>query len=647
VKKAGFILFFLLSFTLCFPQQRAIDSLDTKLRNSTSDSERASLYYKLGLFHFQDQQGAHYFHKGLALAKKLHNDTLAIRGMSNLNTYYDVMGRGDSCYFYIMQKMQLAKKNNLHRDIGTSYQELGYNFAMHYKNFNYYNKYIDSAIVELQKTSDTARLVYAMCRKLEGLISIGAPLEKVRHAMSDIDHLVKNKQENTSYLTFKVLYLLYNHEPDSAILLSSRLLKIYEMREDWRKLSFQFSKTADIYLQKNDLKNALSYSQKALDISETHHLTTEETYNLEQLLLIYQKSQDYKRALEISGKLQRNKDSSQQFTIQNMIRNYDEQIKNEKNKQDAELLKKQNELNEVKNTRQRMVIMFGVFVLAIVVFVCIFIFVRLRHSRLQNQIIENQRALVEEKNKAITDSIQYALRIQHSILPGPKVIEQHLKNSFIVYKPKDIVAGDFYWIEPVGDWLLFAACDCTGHGVPGALVSVMCHNALNRSVKEFGLVQPGVILDKTAEIIIDHFSKSEETIHDGMDISLCAYNMKTRVLEWAGANSPLWIVNQHACTELKADKLPIGLNDLNKKFTTHSLTLEGHETLYLFTDGFSDQFGGAGRGKKLTRRRFKELVLSIQDMPIKQQGPFLSEFITNYRSGLEQIDDILVIGVKF
>ena len=118
-----------------------------------------------------------------------------------------------------------------------------------------------------------------------------------------------------------------------------------------------------------------------------------------------------------------------------------------------------------------------------------------------------------------------------------KIVKQYLENSFILYKPKDIVAGDFYWMESVGDLVLFAACDCTGHGVPGAMVSVVCHNALNRAVREFSLTQPAAILDKTAEIVVENFSKSEEEIKDGMDISLCAYNSKTKTIQWAGANT--------------------------------------------------------------------------------------------------------------
>ena len=201
-------------------------------------------------------------------------------------------------------------------------------------------------------------------------------------------------------------------------------------------------------------------------------------------------------------------------------------------------------------------------------------------------------------------------------------------------------------METVNDLVLFAACDCTGHGVPGAMVSVVCHNALNRAVREFGLTQPAAILDKTAEIVIENFSKSEEDIKDGMDISLCTYNTKTKKLEWAGANNPLWLLQNGELIETKADKQPIGMNEDHKPFTNHTFTLNNGDCIYLFTDGFADQFGGEKGGKKLTRKHFKELILSVQDKSLREQGVALDKFIVDYGKEIEQTDDILVMGVK-
>src|ERR1035437_8988719 len=185
------------------------------------------------------------------------------------------------------------------------------------------------------------------------------------------------------------------------------------------------------------------------------------------------------------------------------------------------------------------------FIIAGVVLMVIF-FQRLRRANekiiKQKLEIEYQKKLVEEKNKEITDSINYALRIQTAILPPARIVQEYLLNSFILYKPKDIVSGDFYWMETNDNTIYFAACDCTGHGVPGALVSMVCHNALNRAVREFRISQPSDILNKVNELVIDNFVKGESQLRDGMDISLCAYNSKNKMLQWAGANNPLWLI---------------------------------------------------------------------------------------------------------
>lgn len=262
----------------------------------------------------------------------------------------------------------------------------------------------------------------------------------------------------------------------------------------------------------------------------------------------------------------------------------------------------------------------------------------------QKKTVEEQKEIVEQKNQEIIDSINYALRIQTAILPSKKTIQSVLPDSFFLYKPKDIVAGDFYWMEEIGDLVLFAACDCTGHGVPGAMVSVVCHTALNKAVIESGITKPSLILDKTSELVYDCFSKNEMEIQDGMDISLCAFNKKTNTLEWAGAYNPIWLLKNKEITETKANKQSIGGSRTINTFTNHSFQLEKGDTIYIFTDGFADQFGGEGE-KKLTRKGFREVLLSLKDEPIAEQGELLDNFITSYRKETEQTDDILVIGV--
>jgi ligand-binding sensor domain-containing protein/serine phosphatase RsbU (regulator of sigma subunit) len=288
----------------------------------------------------------------------------------------------------------------------------------------------------------------------------------------------------------------------------------------------------------------------------------------------------------------------------------------------------------------------------------VFSFVRWRTAKLQQRqreletevanatkhIIEQKEA-VEEAHKEIKDSINYAKRIQSAILPAQKLVKQYLPQSFVLYKPKDVVAGDFYWMEHKDGKVLFAAADCTGHGVPGAMVSVVCNNGLNRSVHEHGLTDPAQILNKTREIVIKEFEKSEEDVKDGMDIALCL--LQGSSLSYAGANNPLWIIRKDAeeIEVIKADKQPIGRYREAKPFTSHQVELNSGDTIYIFSDGFPDQFGGE-KGKKFKASNFKRLLLSIKDESIDKQQELIGEAFEEWKGSLEQVDDVCVIGVK-
>jgi serine phosphatase RsbU (regulator of sigma subunit) len=251
-----------------------------------------------------------------------------------------------------------------------------------------------------------------------------------------------------------------------------------------------------------------------------------------------------------------------------------------------------------------------------------------------------------------------------------------------LYKPKDIVAGDFYWMwseatsrplvagestslnfsrgrdfeqsqpdmpSPLGEGkdevILIAAADCTGHGVPGALVSVVCSNALNRTVKEFKITEPGKILDKVRELVLETFEKSDGNIQDGMDISIAAINIKTKELQWSGANNPLWYIQRNELIEVPADKQPIGKYYNSKPFTTHTLQLQKGDALYLFTDGYADQFGGE-KGKKFKYKQLQQLIVDNGRVIMKEQKAILERSLEQWMGELEQVDDILVIGIR-
>lgn len=315
-------------------------------------------------------------------------------------------------------------------------------------------------------------------------------------------------------------------------------------------------------------------------------------------------------------------------------------------------LENQRALAAEKSRKQNVITGAVFFGLLMVVIFSGFILRSLNLTRRQKNIIESQKFeveqqkhLVEEKQKEIIDSITYAKRLQQAILPSEEELKTQLPDSFVLYQPKDIVAGDFYWMHVAGDNLFIAAADSTGHGVPGAMVSVVCCNALNRAVDEFKLTDPGKILDKTRMLVLETFAKSGEEIKDGMDISLLCINKSVSQITWSGANNQLWYIQNRIFTEIKANKQPIGKTDDPKPFTTHFIEMNAGDIFYLITDGYADQFGGP-KGKKFKCKTLEEKLISISRLSLQEQQEILMDVFNNWRGEQEQVDDVTIIGIK-
>jgi serine phosphatase RsbU (regulator of sigma subunit) len=263
--------------------------------------------------------------------------------------------------------------------------------------------------------------------------------------------------------------------------------------------------------------------------------------------------------------------------------------------------------------------------------------------------LEQNRDEVADKNKEITDSIKYAKRLQEAILPSNEFIKKLFNESFVLYKPKDIVSGDFYWFEDWGNKKLFAAVDCTGHGVPGAFMSIVAYNQLNQAVNESGLSKPNLILNALNKGITKALKQTAEgsNIKDGMDIALCAYDASAATLEYAGAYNSLWIIREGKLIEVKADKKPIGvfLGEELLPFRNNEIEVQQGDTIYIFTDGYADQFGGA-KGKKFKYKSLQQLLLQNQHLDLEAQKELLENTIESWRGMLEQVDDILIIGIR-
>ena len=266
----------------------------------------------------------------------------------------------------------------------------------------------------------------------------------------------------------------------------------------------------------------------------------------------------------------------------------------------------------------------------------------------QKEEIEEKTKELEILFKQVTDSIHYAKRIQEAILPPHNLVTKYLPQSFVLYKPKDIVSGDFYWIDKKNGWSYFAAVDCTGHGVPGAFMSIVGHNLLKEILtNSTSYISPSEIMDKMNAGVANtlHTNLSDKQTKDGMDMTLCAINYDTLELQFSAAFNPLYIVRNGELIQHKADKFPVGMFIGEKQsFTNNTIQLQKNDQIYIFSDGYADQFGGP-KGKKFMAGNFRDLLAGVSKQAIENQHKVLNDTIENWRGNLEQVDDILVIGV--
>jgi serine phosphatase RsbU (regulator of sigma subunit) len=271
-----------------------------------------------------------------------------------------------------------------------------------------------------------------------------------------------------------------------------------------------------------------------------------------------------------------------------------------------------------------------------------------RKIKFANTVISQQKELVEEKQKEILDSINYARRIQYALLTSDQLLRKYLPDYFVLFRPKDVVSGDFYWGTPTGDGFLYITGDCTGHGVPGAFIILLNITKLNEVVNEHRITRPDLVLNKVREEIISVLNPdgSEQQSSDGMDAILCSIDPGKMLLRFAAANNALYIVRQRKLITFRPDKMPVGKgHDDMVPFTLNEIKLEKGDTIYTLTDGFADQFGGVA-GKKFKTRQLEEFILSINDCDMQTQKRKLGQALDDWRGNLEQVDDVCIIGVR-
>jgi serine phosphatase RsbU (regulator of sigma subunit)/Tfp pilus assembly protein PilF len=559
-------------------------------------------------------QALEYFFRSLKLYEKLKDKKGVAQAANNIGLVYHQQENIPMALRYYHKALKIREQIGNKKGIANSLNNLGFIYES--------QNNVDMALMYLNRSLD----IYKELDIKRGIASSSNSIGVIQQRLGNVE---------------------------KARELHEQALKIQEEIGDKDGIAHSLNNIAELALKQGDVKLSKEYSKRSLGIAKELGFPSPISNASKLLSDIAKKEGDYKLGWEHYEMFIRMRDSvrsqeTEKAVVEQEMRYEYEKIALKDSLEDAQLqavkdmkIKEQTAIINQDRT-EKFALIGGLVLMLVLVVLSIKAY---QQKKKDNLLINEQKLEVEEKNQEITDSITYAKRIQEAILPPRTELNKYLKNGFVLYKPKDIVAGDFYWMEVIDDLVLFAAADCTGHGVPGAMVSVVCNGALNRAVREFGLREPAQILNKVRELVIETFEKSKDDVKDGMDIALCALDFKTRKMSYAGANNSLYIISDDKLKEIKADKQPIGIYVTSDPFTNNEIELQSGDSIYIFTDGFADQFGGP-KGKKFKYEPFRQLLMRHKDKSMDTQNEILSKSFEDWKGDMEQVDDVCIIGVK-
>lgn len=695
------ILFFL-AFTFSFAQKAKIDSLikviasakDTTLTNALN--EIAFRYGKFGDF----ENALSYSGKALENAEKTGSRKGMATAYRNFGVIYKNMADYSKSLEYHNKALKISKEDNDKKSIAASLNNIANIYYMqsdfpkaleiHFESLKIKEEIGDkkgiatsfngiAGIYYLQGNLDKAMEFYLKSVKIReeigDKVSIGMVYNNIGGILKD-----KKKYEEANIYFLRALKIQYEAGDMSnyAQTLNSQAGNFLEQKKyaearacfkeafplqqksnDKHGVATSLNNLGHVCLLEGNLNESEVHLKNALEIAKeigTKDLLREVYLNLTQL---NKKKGNYKEALGFQELYIQIKDSLHNEQSVKAIAEMGTKYETEKKELQISSLEKDNALSELeiskqKNFKYSLMGFSALFVILAFVLFIGFYNKKKANTQLESQKreIEIQKAIVDEKNKDITDSINYAKRIQAAILPSIEDIQAYLPNSFIFYQPKDIVSGDFYWFAEKNNQLIIAIADCTGHGVPGAFMSMIGNDILTQIVIEKGITESNLILTQLHDGVKKSLKQDNQVTNtkDGMDISVISIN-KTNLsnVQFSGALRPIWLVKKDSSSiiEIKGDKHSIGgsYSDNSRDFTKHDLTISKGDSIYLSTDGYADQFGGE-QGKKMMTKNMKDLIISIQAKSIKEQKEILEHKFNSWKTNREQVDDVLVFGFR-
>ncbi len=642
IKYIGLLFFAILGYLLNAQLSQAkIDSLNDEISYNESDSNKIKAALELGEHYYYHtrsfKESSTYFKYARDKSLKPNYQYGLCESYNGIGVIYYHLGAMDSALIQWQKALDIAKQGSNKKIIGDIYN----NIAFIYKSQNRLDSalsYHDKSIAIKKETSDYSSLAGAYNNKGKILI-VQKKYKKALHvfklASKNIKKSNTKRQLSNLYLNTGLSYF-YLENLDSALYYYKRALNINIKKKQQTKIAHTYHNYGLYYHKINKLDSAELMFKNALKVFEKKEDLISMKKSQEALLRLHEAKEDYIAAYHSSKKLSMISGKIKDIDIKNQLIIND--LTNEHAKEKAQIA--------AEREKEQLYLIASLIAIGFLIVLAALLFYLNKLRQNKNRIISLKSKEVEEKNKNISDSLKYAERIQNSILPNQDFLNKALKNPIILYLPKDIVSGDFYWYHQIDNYKFIGLADCTGHGVPGALMSMIGKSGLDNAVLQ-GCKTPCEILNSLQEFVTASFTHGEQlaNIKDGMDIALCRLNTDTLHLKISSAMSKIYLVRNENLIQLHGEPHPIGSAHYFSDYKDKDIPLLPNDIIYMFTDGYADQFGGK-LGKKLKYNRFRKLILQNALLDQKNGLKHLIKNFKRWKGSHEQIDDISIIRFK-
>lgn len=651
-----FFILFLFLQTIGISQSNMMDSLKIVLKNAKHDTTRCKILGMMVEFEYNDKIWPMYNEQLYELAKKniesattdkLKKPYLAhyASAINNKGFLAQEFGNISKALEYYYSALKVQEQVNDTKGMATTINNIAYIY-LHQGDLNKSLESVEKALklqMDMQDSGGIASSLNNLGNIYKKKGEIAKALDYFNQSL-EIERKINNQFGASVCLSNIGDIYIEQKKYKEGIECISQSLKIREDMNELDGISYNLSRLANIMLDLNRLDEALEYGTRSFKVAKELNYIENIRNASKTLYKIYKKQNNTAEALKMYELFFQMHDSiSNEATRKSSIKNQLQYEYDKKATADSVRVTEEKKVitAQLKQEKTQRFALYGG--LTLVALFGGFMYNRFKVSQKQKLIIEKQKEIVDEKQLEILDSIHYAKRIQNALMANADFINQHLQHNFILFHPKDIVSGDFYWAVEHNDKFYLAVCDSTGHGVPGAFMSLLNMGFLTEAIKEKNIAKPNEIFDYVRQRLIA--SMSNEGQKDGMDGILICYDKTTNILEYSAANNEPILIRNNQVIELSKDRMPIGKGERTSPFTLHSIELKSDDSLYLYTDGYADQFGGT-KGKKFKYKQLNDLLLHLKDTSLNNQRIELEQAFANWKGNHEQVDDVLVIGIK-